>query len=73
MSAQVKRLDIVKLGPKAQELHTVLGEPFAGRVWIKQHTTGVVRQVAADRCIVVGHQEDYQHASMVRTQSGDPA
>lgn len=62
----VKRLDIVKLGATAQERHTVVAHPVAGRVYVKQHTTGKVREVAVERCVVIGHADDYQHAGMVR-------
>ncbi|WP_295103123.1 hypothetical protein [uncultured Microbacterium sp.] len=58
---QIQRLDIVKLGPTAQEAHTVVSHPVGGRVHVKQHTTGKVREVNVDRCIVIGHAEDYQH------------
>jgi hypothetical protein len=54
----VKRLDIVKLGEKAQETHTVVGDPHGGRVAVKQHTTGAVRYVSLDRIVVIGHHDD---------------
>jgi len=64
----VQRLDIVKLGATAQESHAVVSNPAGGRVYVKQHTTGAVRQVAVERCVVIGHTEDYQHASVVPVQ-----
>lgn len=56
--ASVERFDIVKLGPTAREMHTVIGGPFSGRVFVKQQTTGVVRSVSVDRCIVIGRAGD---------------
>ncbi|OYC97227.1 hypothetical protein [Microbacterium sp. Yaish 1] len=66
----VQRLDIVKLGATAQERHTVVSHPVGGRVYVKQHTTGKVREVAVERCIVTGHAEDYQHATVATGSTG---
>lgn len=53
----VKRGDVVKLGKTAQELHTVL-YVAAGRVRVRQHTTGKERSVDPGRVVVVAPQPD---------------
>lgn len=51
----IQRLDIVKLGATAKEAHVVVGDPHGGRVMVKQCSTGAVRFVAIERCVVIGH------------------
>ncbi|WP_036321750.1 hypothetical protein [Microbacterium sp. B24] len=46
--------DVVKLGPKAQELHDVISRRYgAGRIRIRQHSTRVPREVAVSRLVLV--------------------
>ncbi len=55
----VERGQVVKLGPSAQELHTVIAIDGAvyPRVLLRQHTTGKLRWVQLRRCIVVARSE----------------
>lgn len=45
--------DTVKLGPKAREKHYVLDPPQGDYVRVRQWTTGKVRTVRKDRCVVI--------------------
>ena len=51
-SQRLKVGDTVKLGPTAREKHYVLSSPQGDYVEVRQCSTGKVRVVRKDRCIV---------------------